>query len=396
MDGESKLQLTCSIMAKESTSSLFGAAYDLFKRIGESDFEYVYRGYFNHNITKKILVLADKSIAKVTGETQATLQKRIYYIMVEGLQNITHHQDEIANDRNFEKYPGIFAIQKSGEKYYITTGNIIANDKVDDLKSRLDVINSLGKEELKKYHREILTGGTISDKGGAGLGLIEMSRKSGSKLHYKFEWLDDEYTYFYLQTQLPSDDNGNPEDDVIHSHCSMDGLMSLHHKMKEENLQLLFNGFFNQENLLSLLAIIKSRSNMPLTTIKISNVMVEMLQNIIKHGVKTEGVSVGARGVFFLGQTGNETILTAGNIIDDQSVSTIEERLKFVNGMAKDALSDYYDDLLLDFESVDAKKTGLGFTDLRIKSDRPLKYEFQRLDGGSTFYLLQTAIKTNK
>ncbi len=396
MDGESKLQLTCSIMAKESTTSLFGAAYDLFKRIGERDFEYVYRGYFNHNITKKILVLADKSIAKVTGETQATLQKRIYYIMVEGLQNITHHQDEIANDRNFEKYPGIFAIQKSGEKYYITTGNIIANDKVDDLKSRLDVINSLDKEELKKYHREILTGGTISDKGGAGLGLIEMSRKSGSKLHYKFERLDDEYTYFYLQTQLPSDDNGNPEDDVIHSHCSMDGLMSLHHKMKEENLQLLFNGFFNQENLLSLLAIIKSRSNMPLTTIKISNVMVEMLQNIIKHGVKTEGVSVGARGVFFLGQTGNETILTAGNIIDDKSVATIEERLKFVNGMAKDALSDYYDDLLLDFESVDAKKTGLGFTDLRIKSDRPLKYEFQRLDGGSTFYLLQTAIKTNK
>lgn len=384
-------------MAKESTSNLFGAAYDLFKRIGETDFEYVYRGYFNHNITKKILVLADKSIAKVTDDTQATLQKRIYYIMVEGLQNITHHQDEIANDRNFDKYPGLFAIQKSGDKYFITTGNIIANDKVSDLKSRLDVINSLDKEELKKYHREILTGGTISDKGGAGLGLIEMSRKSGSKLHYKFEKLDDEYTYFYLQTQLPSDDNGSSSEDyVIHSHCSMDGLMSLHHKMMAENLQLLFNGFFNQENLLSLLAIIKSRSNMPLTTIKISNVMVEMLQNIIKHGVKTEGVGVGARGVFFLGQTGNETILTAGNIIDDQSATTIEERLKFVNGMAKDALSDYYDDLLLDFESVDAKKTGLGFTDLRIKSDRPLKYEFQKLDGGGTFYLLQTAIKTNK
>lgn len=383
-------------MANESTSNLFRAAYDLFKRIGESDFEYVYRGYFNHNITKKILVLADKSIAKVTGETQATLQKRIYYIMVEGLQNITHHQDEIANDRNFEKYPGIFAIQKSGDKYFITTGNIIANDKVDDLRTRLDTINSLGKEELKKYHREILTGGTISDKGGAGLGLIEMSRKSGSKLHYKFEWLDDEYTYFYLQTQLPSDDNSSTDDDVIHSHCSMDGLMSLHHKMKDENLQLLFNGFFNQENLLSLLAIIKSRSNMPLTTIKISNVMVEMLQNIIKHGVKAEGNNVGARGVFFLGQTGNETILTAGNIIDDNSVATIEDRLKFVNGMAKDALSDYYDNILLDFDSMDAKKTGLGFADLRIKSDRPLKYEFQRLDGGSTFYLLQTAIKTNK
>lgn len=389
-------QLTCSIMAKESTNNLFGAAYDLFKRIGCTDFEYVYRGYFNHNITKKILILADKNVAKVTGESQATLQKRIYYIMVEGLQNITHHQDEVANDRNFEKYPGIFAIQKSGDKYFITTGNIVANDKVDDLKSRLDVINSLDKEELKKYHREILTGGTISDKGGAGLGLIEMSRKSGSKLHYKFEWLDDEYTYFYLQTQLPSDDYSGADDDMIHSHCSMEGLMSLHHKMKAENLQLLFNGFFNQENLLSLLAIIKSRSNMPLTTIKISNVMVEMLQNIIKHGAKAEDNNVGARGVFFLGQTGNETILTSGNIIHDDAAGVIAQRLEFVNGMTKEALSDYYDDILLDFDSVDAKKTGLGFADLRIKSDRPLKYEFQPLDGGGTFYLLQTAIKTTK
>ena len=383
-------------MSKESTNNLFGAAYSLFKRIGNSDFEYVYRGYFNHNITKKILALADRSIAKVTGDTQATLQKRIYYIMVEGLQNITHHQDEIANDQNFDKYPGLFAIQKSGEKYFITTGNIIANDKVDDLKKRLDTINSLGKEELKKYHREILTGGTISDKGGAGLGLIEMSRKSGSKLHYKFEWLDDEYTYFYLQTQLPSDVLEDSSDSTIHSHCSMDGLMSLHHQMISENLQLLFNGFFNQENLLCLLAIIKSRSNMPLTTIKISNVMVEMLQNIIKHGEKYETSSVGVPGVFFLGQTGNETILTSGNIIKDESTGAIAQRLEFVNGMAKDALSDYYDDILLDFESADAKKTGLGFTDLRIKSDRPLKYEFQQLDGGHTFYLLQTAIKTNK
>ena len=129
---------------------------------------------------------------------------------------------------------------------------------------------------------------------------------------------------------------------------------------------------------------------------KISNVMVEMLQNIIKHGEKNADNTVGARGVFFLGQTGNETILTAGNIINSEAAAAIAQRLEFVNGMAKDALSDYYDDILLDFDSGDAKKTGLGFTDLRIKSDRPLKYEFQQLDGGNKFYLLQTAIKTNK
>ena len=70
-------------MTPELGSKLFDIAYPLFQRITNDDFEYVYRGYFTHNITKKILFLADTNIAKVTYQ-QSTLQKRIYYIMVEG------------------------------------------------------------------------------------------------------------------------------------------------------------------------------------------------------------------------------------------------------------------------------------------------------------------------
>ena len=380
-------------MTAENGSKLFEIAYPLFQRINNDDFEYVYRGYFTHNITKKILFLADTNIAKVT--YQSTLQKRTYYIMVEGLQNITRHQDEIAN-LNTEKYPGIFAIQKNGERYYISTGNIVANDKIPALKEKLDTINSLNPDELKKFHREMLTSGSMSDKGGAGLGLIEMSRKSGNKLLYSFEQLDNEYTYFYLQTLIPNDssfggssDNSNQP---ARSHSSLDSIKQLHKLMNTENLLLYFNGFFNQENLLSLLAIIKGRMNMPLTTIKVSNVMVEMLQNIIKHGDKADNTSAGVSGVFFMGQNGRETTLTSGNIIKNDAKDIISERLEFVIGMSKDELSDYYDDILLDFDTADAKKTGLGFSDLRIKSDRPLKYRFMNINDDQQFYILQTAV----
>lgn len=287
-------------MTPELGSKLFDIAYPLFQRISNDDFEYVYRGYFSHNITKKILFLADTNISKVT--SQQTLQKRIYYIMVEGLQNITRHQDEIAN-LNTEKYPGIFAIQKNGERYYISTGNIVANENIPALKEKLDTINSLNPDELKKFHREMLTTGSMSDKGGAGLGLIEMSRKSGNKLLYSFEQLDNEYTYFYLQTLIPNDKNyGNtdPDGQNTKGHSSLDSVKQLHKQMNNENLLLYFNGFFNQENLLSLLAIIKGRMNMPLTTIKVSNVMVEMLQNIIKHGDRRTSTSAGVSGVFFM------------------------------------------------------------------------------------------------
>lgn len=385
-------------MAQELTSNLFDTAYGLFTRIGESDFEYAYKGYFNHDITKKILYLADSSIARLTGFSQATLQKRIYYIMVEGLQNITHHQDEVANEPSFDKYPPVFCIQKYGDKYYISTGNIIANVNIDPLKEKLERINSFDQEELKKFHREMLRNGSISDKGGAGLGLIEMSRKSGNKLLYSFVHLDDEYSYFYMQTLIPTDANfGVADMDNGQAFSSLENVKSLHKRMNEEKLTLLFNGFFNQENLLSLLAIIKSRLNMPLTTIKISNVMVEMLQNMIKHGSKLKEDQVGVPGVFFLGQTGDETVLTAGNIVTNDDKDRLKTSIDYVNGLDREQVSDLYDEILLDFDTdVSSKKTGLGFSDLRIKSDRTLKYEFKPLADGRQFYILQTAVNCKR
>ena len=85
-------------------------------------------------------------------------------------------------------------------------------------------------------------------------------------------------------------------------------------------------------------------------------------------------------------------MLTSGNIIKNEAKDIISERLEFVNGMSKDELSDYYDDILLDFDTADAKKTGLGFSDLRIKSDRPLKYRFMNINEAQQFYILQTAV----
>ena len=93
-----------------------------------------------------------------------------------------------------------------------------------------------------------------------------------------------------------------------------------------------------------------------------------------------------------MGQSGKEIMLTSGNIIKNEAKDLITERLEFVNGMSKDELSDYYDDILLDFDTADAKKTGLGFSDLRIKSDRPLKYRFMNIKDDEQFYILQTAI----
>ncbi len=375
--------------------NLFDKAFNLFSRVQQQDFEYVYRGYFTHNITKKILTLADLNIQKAV--QFSTIQKRIYYIMVEGIQNITRHQDELYTGN--EKYPGIFAIQKQKDKYYVTTGNLVLNDKIPSLKDKIKKINSLEKDELKKFHKEILRSGAISDKGGAGLGLIEMARKSDNKLVSSFELINDEYSYFYLQTQIPTTkdkhvDSGEVEELKLRK--SLISIKKLHLSLIIENILLYFNGFFNQENLLSLLSIIKGRLNISITTIRLSNVMVEMIQNIIKHGAKDFDDN-GAPGIFFVQQKDKgDFVLTSGNYVHESEAKQLEDKIKYVNELEKEDLGDYYDKILLDLDSITSKKSGLGLPDLRIKSGQKLTYNFHKLEEDLYFYTLQTIVVNKK
>lgn len=374
--------------------NLFDKAFNLFSRVQQQDFEYVYRGFFTHNITKKILSLADLNIQKSV--PISTIQKRIYYIMVEGLQNISRHQDEL--EEGNDKYPGIFAIQKQKNRYYVTTGNLVLNERIADLKQKISKINSLDKEELKKFHKEILRSGAISDKGGAGLGLIEMARKSGNKLIASFELINEDYSYFYLQTQVPTVKNEKDDSEIeeLKLRKALISIKKLHLSLIIENIIVYFNGFFNQENLLSLLAIIKGRLHISITTIRLSNVMVEMLQNIIKHGKIDEEMG-GVPGIFFIQQKENDDFeLTSGNYVDKQKAEEMKSKIDYINSLSKEELEEYYDKILLDIDNTTSKKSGLGLPDLRLKSGEKLLYNLHKLDENLYFYVLQTTVKNKK
>ena len=56
----------------------------------------------------------------------------------------------------------------------------------------------------EKYTDRCLAQLNSVNKGGAGLGLIEMAKKTGNKLDYDFVPLDDEYAYFILSKTVNS------------------------------------------------------------------------------------------------------------------------------------------------------------------------------------------------
>ena len=58
--------------------------------------------------------------------------------------------------------------------------------RIKPLKDKIDKINSLSQDELKDMYKFILNHQKLTAKGGGGLGLVDIARKTGNKLDYKF------------------------------------------------------------------------------------------------------------------------------------------------------------------------------------------------------------------
>lgn len=173
--------------------------YQLHKTMMQEKLILVYEGEFTQEITKSVLSMAERNMDSV-GE-ESNIKRKVFNVMVECLQNICKHADDVSIAENV-KNTAIFMIGKHENEYIITSGNPIANDKVPSLNNKLQQINGLDKEGLKALYKDIIKNGDLSDKGGAGLGFVDMARKSGQKLEFDFEPINDNISFFSLKTTI--------------------------------------------------------------------------------------------------------------------------------------------------------------------------------------------------
>ncbi len=172
--------------------------YELHKTMLARNLILVYEGEFTQEITKSVLAMAERNMESM-GE-ESNIKRKVFNVMVECLQNIVKHCEE--NMEVERKHTAIFMIGKLEDEYIITSGNPINDESVPVLKDKLEKINSLDKEGLKSLYKDIIKSSDISDKGGAGLGFVDMARKSGRPLEFDFEALGNGLSFFSLKTTI--------------------------------------------------------------------------------------------------------------------------------------------------------------------------------------------------
>jgi hypothetical protein len=174
--------------------------YSFNESMENKDVKLVYKGEITHQVTKAFTSLTETNM--MVEEESNSVQKKVFHVIVEFLQNISKHADYMDNAEGHEEGSGVFLMCKDEENYVVTTGNILQKQKEATIAGVLDKINSLDKEGLKALYKQQIKEGRLSDKGGAGLGFIDIAKKTGNPLAYKFVPINDDYSFFMISSTI--------------------------------------------------------------------------------------------------------------------------------------------------------------------------------------------------
>lgn len=178
--------------------------YKLYENMTEQKIISAYHGEFNQDVINMLLRQAkwDMNSRKV----EPRILKKTYGILVECLENILRHTSVIHKNNAAKGISkGIVVFGLSNNEYVVTVGNLVKNDEVKSLEEKIDFVNGLNRDDLRAEYGKILRTGALTDKGGAGLGIIDIALKSGKKLGQVFKPYNKDYSFFALQVTVTAE-----------------------------------------------------------------------------------------------------------------------------------------------------------------------------------------------
>jgi hypothetical protein len=153
-------------------------------------------GVFSQNLVSSLTDGIENLLVSI-GDKRIVI-KRMFSILIEGLQNLRLH-GELDNQG---VQSGFLILANSDTHFQLILANIIKSEDVPTITTYIETINDYTKEELKAKYTSVLSNEFLSDKGGAGLGLITTRMKSGNLLEFELPDIGEDQNLFILKISL--------------------------------------------------------------------------------------------------------------------------------------------------------------------------------------------------
>ncbi|HIA05291.1 MAG TPA: hypothetical protein EYN71_01005 [Flavobacteriales bacterium] len=352
------------------------------KRLLPDNFSIWYQGKFDDSFTSVIIDISEFNV--INEEDMKKSRKKISFLLAESFQNIVRHGDTEVAD---EDEASMFGVRQRGRVLMIYSSNVVDAATKDLLEASLEKVNSLDKEELRAYYKDVFLNGEVSDKGGAGLGLIEMARKSDHTLQYTFKERENGKYHFRLQINIGSKEANREEIESMHVEDSI----AFHEVLKSNKTLFLFKGDFSRATVRPLMNIIEGNQDKSkeFENKRVFHVGIEFMQNICDHCLVNGGSQ---NGVFAMAIDHGKHFFYASNPVTNDQKEAVDSHLTAINSKSKDELDQQFKETLKLSLGKDSKNAGIGWIDVaRIVND-PMLFSFNEQEDGSTWFSIGAVV----
>ena len=129
--------------------------------------------------------------------------KKLLTLMIEILENVLKYSDHFEGFvMDHPDYHPEFELNLDADGFILISRNPVRDKDKKDITRRIDRINTSDEDGLKKIYRDTITNGIFTEKGGAGLGFIEMAKITTHSIEYSFKTLDKGFSYFEITLHI--------------------------------------------------------------------------------------------------------------------------------------------------------------------------------------------------
>lgn len=131
--------------------------------------------------------------------------RKVFSVFMELAQNILYYSAEKASFANRKDSIGMLLLKECADCFEFSCCNLVESAYVNELNANCETINSLDREELRKYRREQRNKPQNERSKGAGIGLIHVAITSENPLTFESRKVNDKFSFFSISVTVPKD-----------------------------------------------------------------------------------------------------------------------------------------------------------------------------------------------
>ena len=347
--------------------------HSVHKALFSGTYVFLYSGSFHDEHTAQLISMGEQFVNQAKGDR--ALRNKVGFLMVESYQNIIRHRTRLSEELDRNAGRSMFLIRQQDLSFEVVAVNAVPDHEAGPLSKLLENVNQLDPEQLKRMFLNGLQNDSSSKRGGAGLGLIEMARRSGHDLVHQMVNVGADHQRFAMRVFIGNDDLPRFSDGDIDE---------LHEFVVAEDILLLCKGRCTEELRRTVVEMISKDldegAQRPITWTKCYLSATELMSAV---GKKDAG------SLFLIGRSDRGHSVVFGIDMDPADAIELESTIDMLNGLNEAQLQERYD-TAVPGQQQDGETRSVVLLDLARRKVAPM--QLRRIPNGDSEFVVVEVI----